>query len=420
MTPPGSAAAPTWRFAASPPAEMARRVALTGIGAVTPLGNDAPATWAAMVGGLSGIGPLTTFDSSGFKVHIGGMVRDFDLAKAVAEPRLRRYLSRAGGFAVAAMVEALADAGAPAGVYEPGERGISMAGSVGRPPLDELTEMIHLREGEWRRPLYRQAPSAVMIRAQNVPVAVMAQIGGFQGPTASINTACAASVHSIGEGYRWIQDGAAKLVVAGGSDALTTYLDVLGFSLLGALTEQFADQPERASRPFDRDRSGFVLGEGAIMVVLEEMEAALARGATIQAELVGFGSSMNAYRITDSPPDGAGRSRRWRRHLPSPVFSPLASITSPPTAPARRETTAARRSRSRKSSKTIAPGLRSARRSRWPATSPPPPARSTSWRPPARSASRQLPHDQPRPPGPRARYSTSPTAAGGSRCEPPW
>jgi 3-oxoacyl-[acyl-carrier-protein] synthase II len=285
---------------------MARRVALTGIGAVTPLGNDAPTTWAALVGGQSGIGPLTTFDSSGFKVHIGGMVRDFDLARAVPEPRLRRYLSRAGGFAVAAVVEALADAGAPAGVYEPGERGISMAGSVGRPPLHELTEMLHLREESGGARLYRQAPSAVMIRAQNVPVAVMAQIGAFQGPTASINTACAASAHSIGEGYRWIQDGAAKLVVAGGSDALTTYLDVLGFSLLGALTEQFADQPERASRPFDRDRSGFVLGEGAIMVVLEDLEAALARGATIQAEVVGFGSSMNAYRITDSPPDGSG------------------------------------------------------------------------------------------------------------------
>jgi 3-oxoacyl-[acyl-carrier-protein] synthase II len=282
------------------------RVAVTGVGAVTPLANDAPGTWAALVAGRSGIGPLTTFDASTYPVHIGGMVKDFDLSAAVPEQRLRRYLSRAGGFGVAAMVEALADADVAPGTYRPEERAISMAGSVTRPPLDELVEFMHVRAGSDGHRLYRGAPSAVVQRAQNVPVAVMAIIGDVQGPTSSINTACAASAHSIGEAYRWIQEGDARLVIAGGYDALTGYLDVMGFALLGALTEEFADEPTRASRPFDRDRAGFVIGEGAVMFVLEEMESALARGANIRAEIVGYGSSMNGYRITDSPPDGNG------------------------------------------------------------------------------------------------------------------
>jgi 3-oxoacyl-[acyl-carrier-protein] synthase II len=285
---------------------MVRRVAITGIGAVTPVGNDAITTWDSLVEGRSGVGPITTFDSSGFRVHIAGLVKGFDVATAIPQPRLRRYLSRAGGFAVAAMSEAMRSAGAPDGFYDPSERAISMAGSVGRPPLDELAEMLYVRESSQGKQLYRQAPSAVLARAQNIPVAVMAQLGGFRGPTSSINTACAASAHSIGEGFRWVQEGDAKLVVAGGYDALTTYLDVLGFSLLGALSENHSDEPERASRPFDRDRSGFVLGEGAVMVVLEDLESARRRGAHIHAELIGFGSSMNAYRITDSPPDGNG------------------------------------------------------------------------------------------------------------------
>jgi 3-oxoacyl-[acyl-carrier-protein] synthase II len=122
----------------------------------------------------------------------------------------------------------------------------------------------------------------------------------------AINTACAASAHSIGEAFRRIQDGEARMMVAGGYDALTSYVDLLGFGLLGALTTDFNDAPAKASRPFDRSRSGFVIGEGAVVVILEELEAARRRGARIYAELAGYGSSMNAYRVTDSPPDGGG------------------------------------------------------------------------------------------------------------------
>lgn len=291
------------------------RVAITGFGAVTPVGNDVPSTWSALVAGRSGVGRLTTFDSTTFRIHIGGMVKNFDAESRLPDRRLHRYLSRGGGFGVAAVLEAAADANAASAPYAPEDKAISMAGSVGRPPLDEVVEMLHVRASSDRHRLMVQAPSAVVERAQNVPVALMAQLTGSRGPATSINTACAASAHSIGEGFRWIQDGAAKMVFAGGYDALTTYLDVLGFSLLGALTTDHAADPERASRPFDRDRSGFVIGEGAIVAVLEDLEGARARGAHIYAEIAGFGSSLNAYRITDSPPDGNGAVQAMSRAL---------------------------------------------------------------------------------------------------------
>lgn len=134
----------------------------------------------------------------------------------------------------------------------------------------------------------------------------MARMVGGTGPMLGISTACAGSGHAIGEAYRAIQEGDAKLMIAGGYDSLTTWLDLLGFSLLGALTDQYNDDPEHASRPFDADRSGFVVGEGAVAVILEDMDAARERGATILAEVLGYSSTLNAYRITDSPPDGSG------------------------------------------------------------------------------------------------------------------
>jgi 3-oxoacyl-[acyl-carrier-protein] synthase II len=134
----------------------------------------------------------------------------------------------------------------------------------------------------------------------------MARLSGFLGPMLGLSTACSGSGHAIGEAYRLIQDGDASLMLAGGFDSLTTWVDLLGFSMLGALTSAWNDDPERASRPFDADRSGFVIGEGAVAFVLEERSQAFARGATVLAELLGYHSTLNAYRITDSPPDGGG------------------------------------------------------------------------------------------------------------------
>lgn len=285
---------------------MDRRVAITGLGAVTPVGNDAASTWASLVAGRSGVGRITTFPADTFPVRIAGTVKDLDIDEYVADRRLRRHLSRAAGFGVAASLQALRDAGIGSDSYAPEERGVAMGGSVGRAELQELADMSFLIHSTDGRQLYRQAPSDVLLRDQNVGAATIAMLGGCQGPMISVSTACSGSAHALGEAFRRVQEGEAKLMLAGGYDALTTWLDVLGFSLLGALTTEYNDDPERASRPFDRERSGFVLGEGAVVAVLEDREAAEARGATIYAELAGYGSSMNAYRITDAPPDGGG------------------------------------------------------------------------------------------------------------------
>jgi 3-oxoacyl-[acyl-carrier-protein] synthase II len=283
-----------------------QRVAITGFGAVTPVGNDAETTWQSLVAGRSGIRKIDTFDAETFPVTIAGLVEGFDLAERLPDRRARRHLSRAAGFALAAALEALDDAGIDGNAYAPEEKGIAVGGSVGRPDLYELVEMSWQIKSSDGHDLYRQAPSTVLLRDQNVAPASMARLADFAGPMVTVSTACTASAHALGEGLRAIQDGDAKLMLAGGYDALTTWFDVIGFGLLGALTQDHADEPEKASRPFDKDRSGFVLGEGAVMAILEDWESAVARGARIYAELLGYGSSMNAYRMTDPPPDGGG------------------------------------------------------------------------------------------------------------------
>jgi 3-oxoacyl-[acyl-carrier-protein] synthase II len=152
----------------------------------------------------------------------------------------------------------------------------------------------------------RVDPDDVLTRDQNVMTATIGRLAGAEGPMFAVSTACTASSHALGEAFRRVQEGDAKVMLSGGADALTTWFDVIGFGLLGALTRDHADEPAKASRPFDKERSGFVLGEGAVMLVLEDLESAQARGARIYGEVVGYGSSMNAYRMTDPPPDGGG------------------------------------------------------------------------------------------------------------------
>lgn len=293
---------------------MRRRVAITGIGAVTPVGNDRETAWEALLAGKSGIGPLTTFDTSTAPVKIGGLVRDFELADHVPSRRLRRMLNRAAGFGVVAAAEAVADADLSAAGYAPAGVGIAMGSNPSRLPIDEFGALI-FNARDHGGGLVAQAPVDVVRRNQNTAVAVIAQAGAWSGPTLTVNTACAASLHSVGEAARRIQDGDAMAMIAGGYDALTGYLDVTGFTLVGALTTDHQDEPWRASRPFDRDRSGFVIGEGAVILVLEELEAAQRRGARIYAEIAGYRSTLNAYRITDSPPDGSGAIQAMRGAL---------------------------------------------------------------------------------------------------------
>jgi len=275
-----------------------RRVAVTGIGAVTPVGNSAAETWESLRAGRSGVTRITTFDAETFPVQIAGMVKGF-------EPPAGKHLSRAAGFGVAAALEAIADSGF-AGAYPSEEIGVGVAGSVGRADLQALVDMSWtIKESEGHAyPKHR--PSDVLERDQNVFAATIGNLAGAEGPMFAVSTACTASSHALGEAFRRVQEGDAKVMISGGTDALTTWFDVIGFGLLGALTKNHQDEPERASRPFDKERSGFVLGEGAVMLVLEDLESAQARGARIYGEIAGYGSSMNAYRMTDPPPDGGG------------------------------------------------------------------------------------------------------------------
>ena len=297
-----------------------RRVAITGIGAVTPVGRDAPSTWAALKAGRSGVGPITTFDATTYPVRIAGMVDDFDLDQ-LPDRRLVRHLHRGAAFGLAAGVEAVRAAAIPADTYDPYECGVSMGGSVARPELQEFSDIFYTRGESDGHRLFRSPPSRTVVISQNVAGAELASFAGAQGPMIGVSTACTASSHALGEAYRRIQDGEARMMLAGGYDALTSWVDVLGFSLLGALTKDYNDDPEHASRPFDRDRTGFVLGEGAVVMVLEELDSARARDAQVHAEIAGYGSSLNGYRMTDPPPDGGGAVIAMTRALGESGFA---------------------------------------------------------------------------------------------------
>ncbi|WP_433591382.1 beta-ketoacyl-[acyl-carrier-protein] synthase family protein [Nocardia sp. CA-145437] len=286
-----------------------RRVVVTGVGAVTPLGVDAPSTWDGLVAGRNAIGPLTTFDCTTFPVRIAGLVPDsFDPATAIPAAADRRWVSRPGLFGLAAVGEALRSAGLDAEQpYPPSDRGVAMGASVGRPDLEMVLRVSELRSRTGKPDAFvRPAPSATLTGNQNLALNAMVRLIGATGPMVGIHTACAGSGHALGEAFRLIQEGDARMMVAGGYDSLTTWADILGFGLLGAMTDRYNDDPAAASRPFDADRSGFVIGEGAVSFVLEDHDSALERGAPILGELLGYGSTMNAWRITDSPPDGAG------------------------------------------------------------------------------------------------------------------
>ncbi|WP_446226151.1 beta-ketoacyl-[acyl-carrier-protein] synthase family protein [Nocardia sp. IBHARD005] len=283
-----------------------RRVVITGVGAVTPLGTDAATTWRNLAAGVSGIGPLTTFDTEGFPIRIAGQVPDgFDPKAAIPGDPDHRMYSRAGGFGLAATAEALRDADAGRDTYDADRMGVAMGATVERPDLRYLIDVGLLRETESDAFLV-QSPKTVYAADQNTPLDAMVRMVGATGPMVGISTACSSSGHAIGEAFRLIQEGDAELMLAGGYESLTSWIDILGFSLLGAMTERHNDDPQSACRPFDADRSGFVVGEGAVVFVLEELESARARGARIHAEVLGYGSTMNAWRITDSPPDGSG------------------------------------------------------------------------------------------------------------------
>ena len=296
-----------------------RRVAITGIGMVTPAGNDVATTWEALLAGRSAAAPIRGFDASGFSTRIAAEVKDFDAERVIGDRKLLKSANRAHRFALAAAEQAFRDAGIRP-TPESAERwgcvvGTGMMGVT----FDELAA-VHAAAGgsgelEPDKLLGPGAASDPMVfcRSQSsAGCALLLRQFGIRGYASSVHTACASGGQAVGTALKVIRRGIADRVLAGGFDSMINPVGLAGFCLLGAVSPD-NDTPERASRPFDASRNGFVLGEGAGFLVLEEWNAARARGARIYAELAGDGNSLSSYRITDSHPSGDGPIQAMRQ-----------------------------------------------------------------------------------------------------------
>ena len=270
------------------------------MGVVSPVGSTVPTAWDAILNGRSGIGPITRFDVSAFPVRIGGQVRDFDLA-AYISPKEARRMDDFMHYGVAAGIQAMVDSGFDVAKSDAGRCGAIMGAGIGG---------LGTIEGEYGE--YLKAHNPRRISPFFVPATIINMIAGhlsirfgLKGPNLGVVSACTTSTHAIGFGMRAIQYGDADMIIAGGSEMATTVCGLASFAQAKALSSR-NDAPQEASRPWDKDRDGFVLSDGGGAVVLEELEHARARGATIYAEMAGFGMSGDAYHITAPPEDGAG------------------------------------------------------------------------------------------------------------------
>jgi 3-oxoacyl-[acyl-carrier-protein] synthase II len=272
---------------------------VTGMGAVTPLGLDVGTTWGAVVAGKSGVVPLTTLDVSCLPTKICACVKNFDPSPYL-DPKEIRKSDLFMQFAVVAASQAVEDAGIIADESNAARMGVAIGSGMGGLPLLEKTHSAYLEGG-----VRKISPNFIPYVIINMASGVVAIKYGFKGPNISVVTACGTGAHNIGSAARFISYGDADVMVAGGAEMATTMLGMGGFSSARALSRR-NDEPERASRPWDRARDGFVLGEGAGVVVLEEYEHAKKRGANIYAELAGVGMSGDAHHMTSPDPEGAG------------------------------------------------------------------------------------------------------------------
>jgi 3-oxoacyl-(acyl-carrier-protein) synthase len=300
---------------------MRRRVAITGIGLVTPVGNDAATTWAALDGVKNGAAPITLFDASGFTTRIAAEVKAFDDNVITAQRKVRKLANRSHRFALAAAEEAIRDAGIEPTDDDAGRWGCAVGTGMMGVDFAELSgvQRHSAPDGaiDARRMLTDSAaadPLAFCRSQSTAGVALLTRRFGIRGYATSVHTACASGGQALGTGLKLIRRGAVDRVLAGGFDSMISPVGLAGFCLLSAVSTD-NDAPQRASRPFDATRNGFVLGEGAGFLVLEEWESARRRGARIYAELAGDGNSLSSYRITDSPPDGDGPIQSMRAAL---------------------------------------------------------------------------------------------------------
>lgn len=279
-------------------------VVITGVGCVTPLGKDVASTWAALKSGRNAIAPITRFDARTFPCTFAAEIDGFEPPKLSG--RFGRWCDDKSMFAIRAAEEAMADAGLEVGAGDPDRFGVSCGAEVSRPSLATVAERMQMIAADGPERSYRSTdPKEFAVMSAFFPATSLAAVFQARGPNLTTSTACTSSAQSIADALRILRRGDAEVMLAGGTDRLVEELMVMGFGLLGALSTRNED-PAGACRPFDRTRDGFVLGEGAGFVVLETRAHAEKRGARIRAELSGYGCSANAWRITDSPPDGRG------------------------------------------------------------------------------------------------------------------
>lgn len=280
---------------------MKRRVVVTGLGAVTPIGNNVDEFWSSIKAGKVGIGEITRFDTTDYKVKIAAEVKDFD-AKPYMDFKAAKRMELFSQYAIAAAVQAMKQSGIDMEQEDPFRVGVIIGSGIGGLGCMEREHSKLLEKGP-----SRISPLMVPMMITNMAAGNVAIHLGCKGKCTNVVTACATGTHSIGDAFRAIQYGDADVILAGGTESAITPIGVSGFSALTALTT--AEDPMRASIPFDKDRSGFVIGEGAGVVVLEELEHARKRGARILAEIVGYGATCDAYHITSPAEDGSGAAK---------------------------------------------------------------------------------------------------------------
>ncbi|HUH63250.1 MAG TPA: beta-ketoacyl-ACP synthase II [Terracidiphilus sp.] len=287
---------------------MSRRVVITGLGLVCGVGNTAPEVWRQLLAGASGMAPIRGFDTTGFPVTFAAEVKNFDPLQFVDKKESRK-MGRFIHFAFAAVQEAMEQAGLQIAPAIADRVGVFIGSGIGGFEIIER-EHANLMQGGPRK----LSPFFIPATIVNMAAGQVSIRYGACGPISATATACATSANSIGDSVRMILHGDADVMIAGGSEAAVTPLSVGGFAAMRALSTR-NDEPTRASRPFDKDRDGFVIGEGAGILVLEELEFARARGAKILAEVIGYGMSADAYHMTGIAPEGAGAQRSMRAAL---------------------------------------------------------------------------------------------------------
>jgi 3-oxoacyl-[acyl-carrier-protein] synthase II len=294
---------------------MTRRVVVTGLGLVSPLGIGTRPTWEGLVSGRSGVGPITHFDASDYPVRIAAEVDGFEPADWMPIKEIKKF-DLFVHYAVAAADMALADSGLEISDANAERVGVVMGSGIGGlPSIEQSRDTLRDRGPRRVSPFF--IPGAII----NMPSGVVSIRTGAKGPNSATCTACSTAAHAIGDALLYIRHGYADAIVAGGTEAVVTPMAVAGFASMRALSTR-NDEPVKASRPWDRDRDGFVMGEGAGMVVLEEYEHARRRGATILAEVLGFGMSSDAYHISAPSDDGDGAMRVMRAALADARLDP--------------------------------------------------------------------------------------------------